>query len=510
MKVIGAIDQGTQSTRFILYDLQLNIVESSQVVLESKTPQAGWVEQDADELWSTVKRAMEETLAKARAAHPALEMLGIGITNQRETTVLWDTETGTPLAPAIVWSDSRTSGVCRAVQEAAGGDRDVFRPITGLPISPYFSAYKLRWLLDNVPSVRVAAASGRAAFGTVDSWLLYRLTGGAERKGVHVTDVTNACRTSLMDIATLEWDQSLIAKFGLEQLRFPRILSSAEIYGHVAGGPAKGVAIAGCLGDQQAATLGQLCRKHEAKNTYGTGCFMLLVTGEEPVPSTHGLLTTVAYRLGPQAPCVYALEGAVAVAGQGLSWLRDNLGLFADVADCEALAATVPNAGGVYFVPAFGGLLAPWWRGDARGLLAGLSQHSTKAHIVRATLEAMCFQTRDVLDAMRADADCSELGCLSVDGGAARNNLMLQLQADILQTPVRRPSNLETTSAGAAIAAGVGLGLWTPEQAFEQLRSDQGTVLFEPRISAEDAATRHRSWKMVVERSFGLDALSQF
>lgn len=508
MECVGAIDQGTQSTRFFLYDGRCKVIASSQVDLPQIIPQAGWVEQDPLAIWRSVQEAIAAAMHQAEAEHGKVEVKALGITNQRETTVVWDRQSGAPLQHAIVWLDNRTAGVCAAAAARCGGV-DGFRGITGLPVSTYFSSYKLRWLLDHAPAVADAAADGRLMFGTVDSWLIYNLTGGVDG-GLHVTDVTNASRTNLMNIRSLQWDAGMLAAFDIPPAVLPAIRSNAEIYGHVAcDGPLRGVPIAGCLGDQQAAMLGQRCLEHEAKNTYGTGCFMLLNTGAQAVPSTHGLLTTVGYRLGADAPPCYALEGSVAIAGQGISWLRDRMGFISSAADSEAVASTVPNTGGVYFVPAFGGLLAPWWRDDARGVIVGLTQYTSKAHIVRAMMEAICFQTRDVLLAMKQDADMSALKALFVDGGASQNDTLMQLQADILQVPVRRPAHLETTSLGAALAAGIGVGFWTEQQALVGMRGHAGDALFEPKVSAAVADRRHAKWKKAVERALALADLTE-
>ncbi|PSC73566.1 Glycerol kinase [Micractinium conductrix] len=506
MECVGAIDQGTQSTRFFLYDRNCQPLASAQVEFPQIYPRAGWVEQCPLAIWASVQEAVGTALEQALAQHGELVVKAVGITNQRETTIVWDRETGQPLHNAIVWLDNRTAPVCHALQKQLGS-QDYFRPVTGLPISTYFSAYKLKWLLDNVPAVAQAAAEGRAAFGTVDSWLIWQLTGGAAG-GLHATDVSNASRTNLMDLQALSWHQPTLELFGVAPRMLPQIRSNAEVYGTVKDGPLAGVPIAGCLGDQQAAMVGQRCAVHEAKNTYGTGCFMLLNTGQELVQSSHGLLSTLAFQLGADAAPHYALEGSIAIAGQGVSWLRDAVGFIGSAAESETVAASVPDTGGVYFVPAFGGLLAPWWQSDARGVIAGLTQYTTKAHIVRAMLEAVCFQTLDVLDAMQQDADCSELGAMFVDGGASQNNLLMQMQADILQVPVRRPAHLETTSLGAALAAGIGAGVWTAEEAFVDLKHNTGGTLFEPQITRTAAERRHAKWKLVVQRSFALAELT--
>ncbi|KAL4431102.1 hypothetical protein ABPG75_006358 [Micractinium tetrahymenae] len=508
MECIGAIDQGTQSTRFFLYDTaECRPLASAQVGFPQVYPRAGWVEQDPLAIWGSVQDAVQQVMEQARAQFPQLTVRAVGITNQRETTLVWDRLTGQPLHNAIVWLDNRTAGICHAMTQQLGS-QDHFRPVTGLPISTYFSAYKLKWLMDHVPAVAAAAAEGRAMFGTVDSWLIYQLTGGVDG-GLHITDVSNASRTNLMDLATLSWHEPTLRLFGVPPAMLPQIRSNAEVYGTVkAEGPLQGVPIAGCLGDQQAAMMGQRCAVSEAKNTYGTGCFMLLNTGQELVQSSHGLLSTLAFQLGAAAAPHYALEGSIAIAGQGISWLRDRMGFIASAADSEEVAGSVPDSGGVYFVPAFGGLLAPWWQDDARGVIVGLTQYSTKAHIVRAMLEAICFQTRDVLEAMQADSGTERLPVMFVDGGASQNDLLMQMQADILQVPVRRPAHMETTSLGAALAAGMGVGMWTAEQAFTDLKHNTGGTLFEPRITSAAASRRHAKWKLAVQRSFALAELT--
>ncbi|PRW58390.1 Glycerol kinase [Chlorella sorokiniana] len=509
MEVVGAIDQGTQSTRFFLYDRDCRPLASAQVEFPQIYPRAGWVEQDPLAIWESVQQAVQQAMEDALEQYGALSVVAVGITNQRETTVVWDRETGRPLHNAIVWLDNRTAGICHALTEQLGS-QDYFRPVTGLPISTYFSAYKLKWLLDNVPAVAQAAAEGRALFGTVDSWLIWNMTGGASGGGLHVTDASNASRTNLMDLRSLSWHEPTLRLFGVPPAMLPQIRSNAEVYGTVKGMDAlEGVPIAGCLGDQQAAMVGQRCAVREAKNTYGTGCFMLLNTGRELVQSRHGLLSTLAFRLGPDAAPHYALEGSIAIAGQGISWLRDRMGFIGSAAESEEVAASVPDSGGVYFVPAFGGLLAPWWQDDARGAILGLTGYTTRAHIVRAMLEAICFQTRDVLEAMQADADCGELAALLVDGGASQNSLLMQMQADILQVPVRRPAHMETTSLGAALAAGIGVGFWSEEEAFTDLKHNTGGTLFEPQITQAAAARRHGKWKKAVERSFALADLTR-
>lgn len=431
-------------------------------------------------------------------------VIAVGITNQRETTVVWDSMTGEPLHRAIVWSDMRTSSVVeQIIRENGGGDKDFLREKCGLPVSTYFSGIKLRWLVDNVPQVRQAIERGTCMFGTVDSWLIWNLTGGVQG-GIHVTDVTNASRTMLMDINTLQWDKDLMKHLGIpEGILFPEIRSSAEVYGHISDGPGAGIAIAGCVGDQQSATIGQRClRPGEAKNTYGTGCFLLVNTGEIPVQSKHGLLTTLCFQLGNDQKPVYALEGSIAVAGSGIEWLKDNLGIIQKASEAEPLAATVDNTEGVYFVPAFSGLFAPRWRTDARGTIVGMTQYTTKAHIVRAMLESVAFQTKEVIDAINKDSPV-EVSLLKVDGGMSCNNLLMQIQSDILGGKVLRPQDMETTAKGAAICAAIGAGLWKPEDLYNANDHDGKYTEFDPSNEEDDREWRFARWKAAVDRSVG-------
>jgi glycerol kinase len=508
MECIGAIDQGTQSSRFLLYNKLGNLICSSHVPVPQSYPRRGWVEQNAVEVLASVVEAMHTTLKEMQDRNQKVAIRAIGIANQRETTVVWDAKTGEPLYNAIVWMDGRTKGICDEVIANYGG-RDGFRSVTGLPVSTYFSSYKLQWLIENVAEVAQAAAQGRCMFGTIDTWLIYNLTGGCQG-GVHVTDVTNASRTNLMNIHTLSWSKDIMRIFKAENVILPKICSNAEVYGHVnmkSIPELAGIPISGSLGDQQAAMLGHRCQQGQAKNTYGTGCFMLLHTGTKPVDSSHGLLTTISHKLGPDAPVNYALEGSVAIAGQGISWLKDSLEIIKDPSETETLAASVSNSGGVYLVPAFGGLLAPWWEPDARGVIVGLTLGTTRAHIIRAMLEAICFQTADILEAMKNDADLGNLSCLFVDGGASKNELLMQMQADILQVRIERPANLETTSLGAALAAGLGVGLWTYQQVFEDLEDRSVTHTFVPNIEPAAAKVMHEQWKVAVQRAMGLATL---
>lgn len=493
---VGAIDQGTSSTRFILFDSNGKIVLSHQVEFEQKYPEPGWVEQDPLVILKTVHTCVENVYKQFTETNlgELSDIKAIGITNQRETTILWDKNTGKPLYNAIIWSDGRNKSTCTKLEEKAKGNRDIMRQECGLPISTYFSGVKFRWMLDNVPEVKKACDEGTALFGTVDTWLIWNLTGGVG-KGVHVTDVTNASRTMMMNIKTRQWDPELCKFLEVPTNVLPTIKSSAEVYGHVADGPLKGLPIAGDLGDQQAAVVGQGCfQVGEAKSTYGTGCFMLYNTGEEIVNSAHGLLTTVAYQLGPKAKPIYALEGSVAVAGSAIKWLRDNMGIIQKASDMEELASSVPDTGGVYFVPAFSGLFAPYWKDNARGVLVGITQFTTKAHLARAALEAIAFQAKEVLDAMHNDAG-SPLTKLKVDGGVTNSKLMLQIQADLLGIPVVRPKSIETTSFGAAYAAGLAVGVW------KEIPEQEGAVEYQPTIPENERATRLASWKKAVQRT---------
>ncbi|CAI5500552.1 unnamed protein product [Closterium sp. Naga37s-1] len=650
--LVGAIDQGTTSTRFFLYDEHLRVVASHQMEFEQIQPQAGWVEHDPMLILSTVRQCMEGAMAAARSkgVHVGPDSVkAVGLTNQRETTVVWRRSTGEPLYNAIVWMDVRTSAVCQRLEQQLSGGRDEWRGVTGLPLSTYFSALKLTWLLEEVPAVRQAVEEGDALFGTIDTWLIWNLTGGALRMWCpprdgqqqclahtahgpqsltlpspplllhtipsltpptggarHVTDSSNASRTLLMDLRALQWSQPILDALNIPRSILPSIISSA---GEWAAGAHRscslalaGVPLSGCLGDQHAAMLGQRCSQGQAKATFGTGCFMLLNTGPQVCTSQHGLLSTVAFQLGRKeegrgrevrgeaggvgsrsgadaaecaeeansrmgrsasggsggsssggsssggsGTCYYALEGSIAIAGAAVQWLRDNLGIISSTKDVEALAASVPHTGGVYFVPAFSGLFAPRWREDARGVIVGLSRFTTRAHIARAVLEAIAWQTREVLDAMRSDAvhsgaagvgsagsssDTNREGSggssgegskeqfvLRVDGGASVNNLLMQLQADFLECPVQRPADIETTALGAALAAGIGVGLWSEDEVLggavggDEKSAEGGApdggrgVVFLPLITSEAREQRFASWCKAVERSLGLSDL---
>jgi glycerol kinase len=490
---VGALDQGTSSTRFIIFDQAGRPIALDQREHRQIYPAAGWVEHDPLEILERSDQVINAALAKA-GLRPA-DLVAVGITNQRETTVIWDRSTGRPIHNAIVWQDTRTAGI--VAELAADGGADRFRPSSGLPLATYFSGPKIRWILDQVPGARQQAAAGRLLFGTIDSWLIWNLTGGP-RGGIHVTDVTNASRTMLMDLHTLDWNQDVLAALDIPASLLPRIASSSEVYG-TAIGPLAGVPIAGDLGDQQAALFGQTCfSAGEAKNTYGTGCFMLVNTGGEVVPSVSGLLTTLAYRLGSQPP-VYALEGSIAVAGALVRWLRDNLGLITASAEIEALARSVDDNGGVYFVPAFSGLFAPYWRSEARGVIVGLTGYVTRGHIARAALEATAWQTREVLDAMNRDSGVS-LGALKVDGGMVTDELLMQIQADVLGVPVIRPEVIQTSALGAAYVAGLAVGFWP---AIDDLRANRRHDReWTPRLDPAGRAAAYHWWKKAVGRTF--------
>jgi glycerol kinase len=496
-RYVGAIDQGTTSTRFMIFDHDGHEVGRHQLEHEQILPQAGWVEHDPLEIWESTQEVVEGALGKAGIT--AADLAAVGITNQRETTIVWDRRTGVPYYNAIVWQDTRTDKIAAALDRSDDGA--VIRKKSGLPPATYFSGGKIQWILENVDGVRADADAGHAIFGNTDSWLLWWLTGGPDG-GLHITDVTNASRTMLMNLETLEWDDELLALFHIPRSMLPQIRSSSEVYGHThADGPFGGeVALAGDLGDQHAALVGQVCfRPGDLKNTYGTGNFLVLNTGSEIVRSSNGLITTLAYKLG-DAPAVYALEGSIAVTGSAIQWLRDQLGIIKAAADSEGLAASVDDNGGVSFVPAFSGLFAPYWRSDARGVIVGLSRYNTVAHIARAALEAICYQSRDVVDAMIADADL-DLRTLRVDGGVTDNELCMQIQADVLGVPVSRPVVSETTALGAAYAAGLAVGFWTGTD--ELVANWNESKRWEPTSTEEQRETGHAQWKKAVERTLG-------
>ena len=488
-RYIAAIDQGTTSSRCMIFDAAGAVAASAQVEHRQIFPRPGWVEHDGLEIWASVSGVISAAMAKLGVA--PRDLAAVGITNQRETTLLWEKATGRPIANAVVWQDTRTAALAQDLGGDVGQDR--FRAACGLPLATYFSGPKIRWLLDNVDGARVAAERGDVLFGTIDSWLIWKLTGR------HVTDVTNASRTLLMNLATLDWDDALLDAMGVPRAILPRIHSSAEVYG-TARGVLEGVPVASALGDQQAALFGQTCfSPGEGKCTYGTGAFLLVNTGERAVVSANGLLTTAGYRIG-DAPAVYALEGSIAVAGSLVQWLRDNLGLISSASEIEALARSVDDNGGCYFVPAFSGLFAPHWRSDARGVIAGLTGYVTKAHIARAALEAVAWQVREVVDATAADSG-QPLTMLKADGGMTANNLLMQFQADVLDVPVARPGIAETTCLGAAYAAGLAVGFW-PD--LDTLRAKwREDAAWRPAMASERRGREYALWNKAVIRTIG-------
>jgi glycerol kinase len=502
-KYVAAIDQGTTSTRCMIFDHAGKIVAVDQREHKQIYPQPGWVEHDPIEIWARTQEVVRGALRKAEC--DVSDVAAIGVTNQRETTVVWEKSTGKPVYNAIVWQDTRTDVICNELEKDGGQDR--LRARTGLPLATYFSGPKIKWILDNVPGARARAENGELLFGNMDTWIIWNLI------GAHVTDVTNASRTLLMNLQTLDWDAEILNLIGIPRAMLPKICSSSEVYGRVGAqrtdsaskfpmplaAPLQNIPVSGDLGDQQAALFGQTCfSPGEAKNTYGTGCFMLLNMGELPVPSNSGLLTTLGYKIGNQK-AVYALEGSIAITGALVQWLRDNLGLIQKSADVETLARTVDDNGGIYFVPAFSGLFAPYWRSDARGAIVGMTRYVNKGHIARAVLEATAYQTREVLDAMEKDSGV-KLTALKVDGGMVFNELLMQFQADILDVPVIRPKVAETTALGAAYAAGLAVGFWKD---FAELRAHWGRDReWKPQM---DAATREKlysGWKKAVTRTF--------
>ncbi|MEW6285796.1 MAG: glycerol kinase GlpK [Chloroflexota bacterium] len=536
-KYVAAIDQGTTSTRCMIFDHGGNVIAVHQKEHQQIYPKPGWVEHDPLEIWERTQEVMQGALAKLSSEQSSVssnqssviseqstvsshqstvssEIAAIGITNQRETTVVWERETGRPIYNAIVWQDTRTDEICNELAKQGGQDR--WRSKTGLPLATYFSGPKIKWILDNVAGARAKAERGELLFGNIDTWLIWNLT------GEHVTDVTNASRTLLMNLHTLDWDEEILKELDIPRAMLPKIKSSSEVYGTISAGRAgggvsireerystttavpkldafNGIPVAGDLGDQQAALFGQTCfTPGEAKNTYGTGCFMLMNTGEKPVQSKSGLLTTLGYKIGGQ-PAVYALEGSIAITGALVQWLRDNLGLIEKSSDIEALAQTVDDNGGIYFVPAFSGLFAPYWKSNARGVIVGLTRYVNKGHIARAALEATAFQTREVLDAMETDS-AVKLTALKVDGGMVFNELLMQFQADVLNVPVIRPKVAETTALGAAYAAGLAVGFWKD---YDELRANWAKEReWHPKMDAETRKKLYSGWKKAVTRTF--------
>ncbi|GGN14589.1 glycerol kinase [Dyadobacter beijingensis] len=493
-KYIAAIDQGTTSTRCILFNQQGNIVSVGQKEHEQIYPHPGWVEHNPTEIWKNTLEVI--ALARINVSAHAQDIAAVGITNQRETTVVWNKRTGKPYYNALVWQDTRTTDLVAKYEKEGGLNQ--FRDITGLPVSTYFSGLKLKWLLDNVAGIREDAEKGEAIFGNIDTFLIWHLTGGTHG-GIHVTDVTNASRTQLMNLRTLQWDPSMLAAYNIPEIMLPAIKSSSEIYGYATHEVLPGVPVAGDLGDQHAALVGQTCfEPGMAKNTYGTGCFLVMNTGTELKTSENGLLTTISYKFGDQ-PVQYALEGSVAVTGALVQWLRDNLGLIQNSSDIEPLAATVEDNGGAYFVPAFSGLYAPYWRNDARGVVAGLTRYVNKGHIARAVLEATAYQTADVVKAMEQDSGI-ELASLRVDGGMVHNQLLMQFQSDILNTQVVSPAVAETTALGAAYAAGLAVGYW---KSTDDLKKNWAIAhTWNPDMPDEKRDTYYKGWKKAVTKSY--------
>ena len=487
----AAVDQGTTSTRFMVFDHGGQVVSVDQKEHEQIFPKPGWVEHDANEIWQRTQEVIKAGLDKVKAS----DIAAVGVTNQRETTVVWDRTNGQPVYNAIVWQDTRTDTICNEL--IADGGQDRFRAKTGLPIATYFSGPKIKWILENVDGIREKAEAGDVIFGNIDSWVIWQLTGGTDG-GVHVTDVTNASRTMMMSLETLDWDDEILGILNVPRAMLPEIRASSGVYGEATGDLA-GIPVAGDLGDQQAALFGQTCFSvGEAKNTYGTGNFLLLNTGNEIVQSKSGLLTTLAYKIGDQ-PAVYCLEGAIAITGALVQWLRDNIGLISSAPEIENLAKTVDDNGGVYFVPAFSGLFAPYWKGNARGVIAGLTRFNNKGHIARAALEATAWQSREVVDAMNADSGV-ELTSLKVDGGMVQNELLMQFQADVLDVPVIRPTVAETTSLGAAYAAGLAVGFWSE---VEDLRANWGKDKeWQPQMDPQEREKEYAFWKKAVTRTF--------
>ncbi len=494
---IGAVDQGTTSTRFSIFDKNGKIVAWKQKEHRQIFPRPGWVEHDPEEIWQNTKEVIQGALEAGRIS--GKDIAAVGVTNQRETTVVWDRRNGKPFYNAIVWQCTRTHDICHNL--ISDGGIDLFRNKTGLPVATYFSGPKITWILDNIPGARKAALEGNAIFGTMDSWIIWQLTGGPET-GAHVTDVTNASRTLLMDLKTLDWDSDILNILNISPQMLPKIVPSSDNnhWGLTdSSGPLSArVPVCAALGDQQAALMGQACfLPGEAKNTYGTGAFLLMHTGEVPVDSQHGLITTVAYKLGSEKTC-YCLEGSIAISGALVQWIRDNLGLIATSSEIETLAGTVADCGGVYFVPAFSGLFAPYWRSDARGVIIGLTQFAHKGHLARAVLEATAYQVRDIVDAMEKDSGVT-LSHLKVDGGMAANGLLMQIQSDILNVPVIRPAVTETTVLGAAYGAGLAVGFWS---GLDELRRQWSVErVWNPEIGENDRVSGYRNWKKAVTRS---------
>lgn len=501
--LVGAIDEGTSSARFIIFKANsAEVVAYHQKELSQHFPQEGWVEQDPYAILEVVTTCIQKAIEKLEAlGGSAKDIIAVGVTNQRETTIVWDRNTGKPLHNAIVWLDMRTTSTIEKLLDTVPNktrNKNYLKPLCGLPLSPYFSAVKLRWLIDNVESIKNAMKKGTCCFGTVDTWIIWNLTGGPNG-GKHVTDVSNASRTMIMNIENLNWDPLLLKFFEVPKSVLPEIKSSSEVYGYIADGPLVGIPISGCLGDQQAALVGQMClQKGQAKATYGTGCFVLYNTGDIQVNSSRGLLTTVAYQLGSQTQAAYALEGSVAVAGAALGWLKDNMGLLETAKDSQVIAEKATDNGGVVFVPAFSGLYAPYWRQDARGVICGITEDTNTSHIVKATLEAVCYQVRDILDAMNEDCGIP-LQILKVDGGMTSNALIMQMQTDLIGINVEKAGFTESTALGAALVAYWGV---EPSKRGTAIPMNSGTT-YMPKITDEERDMRYKQWKMAVDRSLG-------
>ncbi|MDK2981660.1 MAG: glycerol kinase [Chloroflexota bacterium] len=493
-KYVGAVDQGTTSTRFMIFDHSGKVIGVDQKEHEQIYPKPGWVEHDPMEIWERTQEVIAGALKKTGVM--ASDLAAVGVTNQRETAVVWEKATGKPIHNAIVWQDTRTDQICNEFEKDGGQDR--FRDKVGLPLATYFSGPKVKWMLENVAGAREKAEKGELLFGNIDTWVIWNLTGGP-KGGVHVTDVSNASRTMLMNLKTLDWDDDMIKVMGIPRSMLPTIKASSAVYGKCVNSGLDGIPVAGDLGDQQAALFGQTCYDPgEAKNTYGTGCFMLMNTGTEPIPSKNGLLTTLGYKIGDQ-PAVYALEGSIAITGALVQWLRDNLKMIKKSSEIEDLAKTVDDSGGIYFVPAFSGLFAPYWKSNARGAIVGLTRYINAGHLARAVLEATAYQTREVLDAMNKDSGVA-LKALKVDGGMVFNEMLMQFQSDILGVPVIRPTVAETTALGAAYAAGLAVGFW---EKVDDLRANWGKDKeWEPEMSEEERAKLYKGWKKAVTRTF--------
>jgi glycerol kinase len=492
-KYAAAVDQGTTSTRFMIFDHEGQVVGIDQKEHEQIYPKPGWVEHDPMEIWARTEDVIKGALAKHNI--DPKDIAAVGVTNQRETTVVWEKATGKPVYNAIVWQDTRTDKICNELAKNGGQDR--YRAKAGLPLATYFSGPKIKWILDNVEGVRAKAEKGEVLFGNIDTWVIWNLTGGP-KGGVHVTDVSNASRTMLMNLETLDWDADILKDMGVPRAMLPAVKASSEVYGTAVGALA-GIPVAGDLGDQQAALFGQAAYDPgNAKNTYGTGCFMLLITGTKPVQSKNGLLTTLGYKIGKN-PAVYCLEGSIAITGALVQWLRDNLKMIEKSSDIEDLANTVEDNGGIYFVPAFSGLFAPYWKSDARGAIVGMTRYVNRGHFARAALEATAFQTREVLDAMEKDSGV-KLTALKVDGGMVYNQTLMQFQADVLGVPVIRPKVAETTALGAAYAAGLAVGFW---KNVDDLRANWGKdAEWDPKMDPKVRAELYKGWLKAVTRTF--------